>query len=261
MIDGIYAAASGGYKQERSLEVIANNLANMNTAGFKRDTLAFKELLPPFSDSNQSTPTSPGSVGGAAKRDISYTGIVEFSTDFSQGSMIDTGNPLDVALDGEGFFAIQTKDGVRYTRQGNFRLNSERVLVTQDNEPVLGTGGPITIQGSGTIITFDTAGKISVGDGLANQAVGDLRIVNFDDPGKLVKTGKGFFMVSGENVQEKAADNVSVRQGVIESSNVSSVKEMTKMIEVMRIYESYQKIIQTIDAANSKAATEIGRLG
>lgn len=261
MTDGIYVAASGGFKQEKRLEVISNNLANVNTIGFKRDALAFKEFLAPFPDGTGSEPSvsKPGEQN--LKKDASYTGIVELRTDFSQGGIRETGNPLDVALSGEGFFAIQTKDGVRYTRQGNFRLNNENTLVTHDGNPVLGPGGPITIQGTGNAISIDAQGKISLGDGLANEAVGDLRIVKFENPEKLVKTGNGLFMLTGEDVEEIAADNFSINQGAIESSNVTAVKEMTRMIEVLRSYQAYQKVISTIDSINERAATDLGRFG
>jgi len=260
LIDGIYVAASGGFKQEKSLEVISNNLANVNTVGYKRDTLAFKEFLAPFPDGAENEPSVSKPGEHNLKKDASYTGVVELKTDFSQGGLRETGNPLDVALDGEGFFAIQTKDGVRYTRQGNFRLNNESNLTTHDGNLVLGAGGPITIQGIGNTISIDAQGKISLGDGLANEAVGDLRIVKFDDPKKLIKTGDGLFMLNGTDAEEIAADNFSVKQGAIESSNVTGVQEMTKMIEVLRTYEAYQKVIQTIDSANAKAVTDIGRL-
>ncbi len=261
MFEGIYIAASGGFKQEKSLEVISNNLANVNTIGYKRDTLAFKELLAPFPGITESTPSASKSGEHNSKKYASYTGIAELKTDFSQGGIRVTGNPLDVALDGEGFFAIQTKDGVRYTRQGNFRLNNESILVTHDGDPVLGAGGPITIQGAGNIISIDAQGKISLGDGLANEAVGELRIVKFDDPEKLIKIGNGLFMLTGTDVEEIVADNFSVKQGAIESSNVTAVKEMTKMIEVLRSYEAYQKVINTIDSVNERAATDLGRFG
>lgn len=308
MFEGIYVAASGGFKQEKSLEVISNNLANVNTIGYKRDTLAFKELLAPFPGITESTPSASKPGEHNFKKDASYTGIAELKTDFSQGGIRETGNPLDVALDGEGFFTIQTKDGVRYTRQGNFRLSDKGVLITQNGNPVIGLikqvaiekpapeeltveegsrenlpgniaadekgkeeiqefdpvfglEGPLTIKPSGLIISIDGEGTISVGNGKSNKSVGKLKIVKFDDPEKLIKTGKGLFMLTGKDVKEIAADNFSVIQGAIESSNVTAVKEMTKMIEVMRSYEAYQKVIQTIDSANERAATDLGRFG
>ena len=260
MLEGIYIAASGGFKQEKNLEVIANNLANVNTVGYKRDSLAFQELLAPFPDSQGSVSSISASGDHGFNKDASFSGIVKLSSDFSQGAIRETGNPLDVALDGEGFFAIETKDGVRYTRQGNFRLNDANVLVNHDGNPVLGEGGQITIQGIGNIVSIDTQGKISLGDGLGNQGVGNLRVVKFNDPGKLIKTGKGLFMPTGADVNEIEADNVSVKQGAIESSNVAAVKEMTKMIEVMRTYEAYQKVIQTIDSVNGRAVSELARI-
>lgn len=242
------------------MEVISNNLANINTTGYKKDVLAFKSFLAPFPNSAENA--SPDSVSGVTdlKENAAYTGIVELKTDLSQGAIISTGNPLDVALDGEGFFAIKTKDGIRYTRQGNFRLNENKVLVTQDGNSVIGQGGEITIDPAGPIITIDTQGKISVGSGLANNPVGNFKIVNFEDPGKLIKTGKGLFMLTGVDSKEIAAENFTIKQGFIESSNVNAVKEMTKMIEVMRSYQAYQKVIQTIDSANERAVTDLGRL-
>ncbi len=259
MIDGIYIAASGGAKQERSLEVISNNLANINTTGFKKDVLAFKSFLPPFPNSSEQVSAPSGSKTTGSQESFSYAGIVELKSDLSQGGLVNTENPLDVALEGEGFFAIETQEGVRYTRQGNFRLNEKRGLVTQDGNPVIGSTGPITIP-AGQVLSIDTTGKISVGNGLGNTVVDSMKIVNFDDPGKLVKTGNGLFMLTGNESTEINAENFSVRQGFIESSNVNAVEEMTKMIEVMRTYQAYQKAIQTIDSANSKAATELGRL-
>lgn len=259
MIDGIYIAASGGYKQEKSLEVVSNNLANLNTIGFKRDILAFKSFLAPFPGSTKEVNVNSASGLPNLKGDASYTGIAELSSDFSQGAIIHTGNSLDVALDGDGFFPIQTKDGIRYTRRGNFKLNKKNVLVTQDGNPVIGKGGQITIKKTGPVIIIDESGKISVGKGKQNKAVGNLKIVTFDGPGKLIKTGKDLFIAATDS-NETNAKKFSLKQGYVESSNVEPIKEMTKMIEILRSYQAYQQIIQTFDSINAKAATELGRM-
>lgn len=259
MIEGIYVAASGGYKQEKSLEVISNNLANVNTIGFKRDVLAFKSFMTPFQKSFKKE--SPGLLPATSAqiKDASYTGIVELKSDLSPGRITATGNPLDVALDGEGFFVVQTKDGVRYTKQGNFKLNNNKILVTQNGDPLIGTGGPITIKSSGPELSIDIKGKISVGKGLSGEVAGNLRIVNFNNPEKLIKSGNGLFMLTGKNSEEIEATNFSIKQGYLELSNVNIIKEMTKMIEVSRTYQAYQQVIQTIDSVNAKAAIDFGR--
>lgn len=260
MIDGIYVAASGGYKQEKSLEVITNNLANVNTIGFKRDLLAFKSFLAPFPGSPQNASPGLGASLAARKKDTSYTGIVELRSDLSQGRLVSTGNPLDVALEGEGFFEIKTKDGLRYTRQGNFKLNSDKILVTQNNNPVMGSGGPITIKSGGANISINSKGTISAGKGPGKNVAGSLKIVNFKNPGELIKAGDGLFFLPDGSSGEFKTPEFSLHQGFIEYSNVSAIKEMTKMIEVMRGYQAYQQLIQTIDSANAKAAIDIGRL-
>ncbi len=260
MIDGIYIAASGGYKQEKRLEVISNNLANLNTVGFKRDVLAFKSFLAPFPGSTKKVSLSSVSGLPILKEDASHTGIVELISDLSQGDIISTGNPLDVALDGEGFFPVQTKDGIRYTRRGNFRLNKNNVLVTHKGDPVVGQGGQITIPPGSPTVTIDAKGKISVGKGKGNRSVGQLKIVNFDDPKKLIKTGNDLFILKDTDIKEISVKKFSLKQGFLESSNVKPMKEMTKMIEVLRTYQAYQQVIQTFDSVNARAVNDIGRL-
>ena len=161
---------------------------------------------------------------------------------------------MDLALASEGFFKVQTSHGVRYTRDGNFLLNRENVLVTQSGDAVLGEEGPISIEGKDIYISED--GTVQV-DG---ESIGKLSIVNFKYPEKLYKEGSSLFVYKGTSLDEQTPSDVSIRQGSLERPNVTTVVEMTKMIETMRLYESFQKVIQSFDETNAKAINEVGKL-
>ena len=181
-------------------------------------------------------------------------------TDFTHGSLKNTGNDFDLALAGDGFFCVQKPDGVHYTRKGNFTLNAEGVLVTGNGYPVVGDGGEIEVKGSENPhqfkkFTVDEEGNVSV-DG---KQVGSLRIVNFPEPGKLMKMGDTLFKAAENSPPPVKAEDFKVSQGFVELSNVDVVKMMTEMIEVLRGYESYQKVIRTADEASSKSINEVGK--
>lgn len=262
MNEGIFIAASGALKQERKMDVVANNLANVNNVGFKKDSLVFESMIPPFNP-DHSFETSRNILLPAKKSnlDVAYVGVSGFSTNHSQGALEKTDNVLDVALDGDGFFAVETPAGVRYTRKGNFHLDAQSRLVTQNDHPVLGSqGGPITINAAGRDITIDVNGGILVGTGLENNQVGKIKIVNFDTQDVLEKQGDGFFRLTGPKNEEKES-TAQVKQGLLEQSNVNSVEEMTQMITTLRAFEAYQKVIQAFDGIDSQAANNLGRVG
>lgn len=263
MHEGIYIAASGAFKQEQKLDIIANNLANMGNSGFKRDALAFQEMIPPFTPTaNLVNAVDPQYTGFPADLTVSYVGINHFFTDPTQGSLRPTGNPLDLGLDGEGYLVVETPEGQRYTRGGNLKLSPKGNLATQEGYNVLGQDGkPIQVDGEGGQINIDATGAISVGNGLQNTPVGNLKLVAFDDPASLTKEGNGLFRLSDPGAKEQTPKDLNVRQGLLESSNVNPVKEMTEMITTMRAFEAYQKIIQSIDEADDQAVNAIGRLG
>jgi len=246
MSSPIYVAASGSIIQEKRMEIIANNLANVNAVGFKRDSCAFQ--VPNPEDAARNTETT-SQTGLLAKQPF------ETYTDYNQGPLQATGNPLDVALSGDGFFVVNTADGEKYTRAGNFVLNSERTLVTQDGHPVLGDGGPIVVTGSD--VKIDETGAIMV-DG---RRVGALKIVDFPKPYALRKDGGGLFKKGEDQPPPGPAADVPVNQGFVEGSNINPVLEMTEMIETVRGYESYQRIIQFLGEINAKAANDVGRIG
>ncbi len=211
-------AAQTGLRKERQYELITNHLANANTPGYKREILSFDQMMK-----------------------------ASLSTDFSDGDVRQTGNKLDLALSGEGFFKILTPEGPRYTRNGNFSLNSEGQLVTQNGNPVLGDGGVVIIQGQDVYI--NETGGIFV-DG---AETGNVLVVNFQDKGALEKKGASLFAFNGNPLDEVPVDNVRVLQGGLESANLSTVKEMTKMIETHRLFETAQKMMRTIDELDGKA--------
>ncbi len=240
---GIYPLLSGGIAQEMKLEMISNNLSNINTIGYKKDKAIFKSYLPSY---NEPYPDG-GSFFGKDKAFVQYDRSV---IDLSGGPIKNTGNKLDLAINGDGFFAIEKDGGMRYTRNGNFSLDDQRRIVTQDGDPVLGEGGPIQLpEGE---ITVDEKGTVYAG----NQEAGMLRIVTFANQDSLEKEGES--LLSGG--AEQPSENFSMVQGGLEQSNVNTIEEMASMIEVLRGYESYQKAIQTIDEINLRSVTEIGRV-
>lgn len=248
----MYLAASGAILQQLKLEILANNVANINTPGYKADLPIFRlQDIPEESIAEKSKQTN-------SKRQtiIPYTPPFGIRTDFSSGSIKSTGNTLDFALNGDGFFAIQSENDTRYTRQGNFRINEEGILVTQNGDPVLGQGGEISIETGPVTVGLD--GTIEV-DG---EIVDQLKIVRFDDFKQLKKVGNTMFEPAdgfGPEI-ELESENTTVNQGFIELSNVSPIRSMTDMIEAMRVSEAYQKVIQSVDESTSKVINEVGAI-
>jgi flagellar basal-body rod protein FlgF len=214
---------------ERELDVIANNIANINTAGFKTDGAVFEEFI---------SPTARADNFLAADRRVSFVQDRATWIDLSQGPLERTGNSLDVAIDGRGFLVVQTPRGERYTRNGALKINNTGQLVTSEGFQVLGEAGPITFQPKDREITISADGTISVREG--NNATidsqrGQLRVVSFAQPGRMQKEGSS--TLKAPNGVTPQSDKTSrVLQGTVEKSNVRSVMEMTRMIEVTRTY-------------------------
>jgi flagellar basal-body rod protein FlgG len=261
MIEGIYVAAAGATKQQRKLDVISNNLANLNNTGYKRDQLVFETLLTPFKEDlslekNRET-LLPSSMSNDA---VAYVGVSDFVTNHSQGPLMKTDNALNVALEGDGFFTVQTDAGIRYTRKGDFKLDNNRQLRTQSGDAVLDEKNlPINIP-SGSMITIDNAGGVSVATGQGNVQVSKLKLVDFKDKSQLMKEGGGLYRMSDPKAIEATPTNTSVRQGFLEGSNVNSVEDMTNMVVTLRTFEAYQKVIQSIDRINNESVNNIGRV-
>ncbi len=235
MNKGTYIALSGAILKGKQMEVIAQNIANSSTSGFKKDRISFKDYVIPVDNNPGSRPD--GRV---------MTELSAIVTDFSEGTIARTGNPLDVAINGKGFFALE---GDKYTRNGSFQVDSEGYLVSRDGLKVLGDGGPISVQGSH--IDISSSGEVIVDD----VSAGILQIVDFPDKGALSKLSGGLF------ASKKAGEEVNpgVSQGYIEGSNVNVIREMIEMLKVHREFESYQKMIQAFDEAVSKTINGMGR--
>ncbi|MCX7982212.1 MAG: flagellar basal-body rod protein FlgF [Syntrophales bacterium] len=216
----------------QKLEHASANLANTSTAGYKAVHL--------YAVSKQAN------LGEAINQE--FIPVVDFSPGLTQR----TGNELDLMIEGEGFFVVQAKDGIFYTRRGDFTLDREGRLVTQTGDLVLGEGNrPIVIKGGPVSISED--GQVKAGA----EEVGRLRIVTFDQKQGLERKANGYFASA---VEGKKVDKPKVVQGAIESSNVNPIREMVDLIDIQRSFEVYQKVIQTISEEERTATSRVGRL-
>lgn len=245
MNSGMYAAVSGNIVSMQRMEVIANNLANINTVGFKKDRLIFETMLNSVNNPTQSAGTVT---------DAPVISDYEVDTDFSAGSLKQTGNPLDLALDGSGFFVVNTPQGKAYTRQGNFHLDSAGKVVTADGYEVQGGGGAITIKG-GTV-DINQKGEVSV-DG---EQVATLSMVDFPRPYQFQKIGSAMFMPTDPKITGQMVTGTNVKQGTLEDSNVQPLTELANLIETNRLFETCVKTIQSYDSMANKAANDLGRV-
>ena len=262
MMEGLYIAASGGTKQLKKLDILSNNIANINTQGFKRDMLIYEEMRPPFQQilMKGSDTKNLNSFHGSNLA-VSYVQVTQSLTDFKQGSLIKTDNPLDVAIEGKGFFVINTPNGDRYTRNGNFHLDGTGQLVDRrGNNIVTRNEEPILIPFDTKQINIDQDGSIFGGTELDQDPLGQLKIVNFNNLQELVKEGEGFYKISNSSVKEILVTDAKVLQGFTESSNANTIHEMTQMIETVRQLEAYQKIIQSIDEADDQSVNSLARV-
>ena len=246
MIRGIYTGASGMVAEALRTDIISNNLANVNTAGYKKDAVVTKEfanmLLTRINDgSNEQI----GSLGLGVSVDT-------VATNYSAGVVKSTGNDFDLAIDGKGFFAVQTPQGIRYTRNGTFAKNIQGELITNEGYRVLGENGPLTIKGSKMVVSSD--GDVLV-DG---QSVGKLQIREFANDQQLTKEGASLY-VAPSGMPAKAATG-GVRQGFLEMSNVNVIGEMVNLISNYRAYEVNGKVVQAHDQLIGKAVNEVGKL-
>lgn len=229
---------------KRQMSTVANNLANMNTAGFKSETLVFQEYIMPVASMENHT---------AGSRKLSYVADNTLMRDFKSGSMELTDNPLDVAISGDGWFTVQTGNGERYTRDGHFSLNNNGQLVNVSGHLVMADGGPISFTQNETDIAIAKDGTVS-----SNQGVkGKLKVVIFDENRLLQKEGDNLYSSPAE---PKQPDQVSLAQGMIEKSNVDPIVQMTKMIEVQRSYERTANMLKKMDELKSGAINKLAQV-
>jgi flagellar basal-body rod protein FlgF len=263
---GLYTAYLGMRARMRTLEVIANNVANASTTGFKADCLHYRSIeaaeleaarltgqvdaTAPQADATQPDGQAPAETLLPSRALGVVTGEM---LDFSAGALRQTGRSLDVALGGDGFLVVQTPRGERYTRDGSLTLDANGQLVTAQGDLVVGEAGPITIRPGEVSISED--GRITV----AGQEMGRLKLVRFQDPqAALLKEGSSLF-VATESERPQAATQTKVHQGMLESSNVNPIGELAVMMQINREFESLQRSV-TLLMSMRKIASEIGRI-
>ncbi|MFC1491112.1 flagellar hook-basal body protein [Nitrospinota bacterium] len=251
MEPGSYAIVSASMLQQRRLELLANNLAQVNTTGYKSDVPVFRI------DVNRATEGQDLSLGP----DIVQQSAWKFThVNYSQGSFSQTSNPLDMALNGDGFFVLRSPDGLRYTRAGQFSLSSDGTIISPQGWPLLSTGDdPIQLPNASAVsggIYVNQSGQVFSN----GQIVGQIKIADFPKPYLLDKRGFASFSPVDPGVDITTPANTQVFQGYVEESNVNPISEMVKLIEVARLYEAYQKAIQSFDSIDDRAVNDLGRV-
>lgn len=264
---GIFTALSGALAQTQKIDTIANNIANVNTTGFKRDQQTFGEYLTAYEKEPQviQVPRVPASIesfydmNGGDKAFVNATGTY---TNFEQGSLKHTGGKLDLAIDGAGFFEVATPGGVQLTRAGNFTIDGNGQLVNKDGHPVLLDGGEgtppeertVQFSGQGPAYISD-AGEIFEGE----RRLGRISLLQVSNPDSLQKVGSNNYSFK-PNMEAEVfrSPNPNLKQGFLETSNVNIVNEMTEMITAQRVFEGTQKAISAYDAMADKLINVVG---
>jgi len=266
---GLYAAASAMIVQESMHDVVANNLANATTSGFRRRipvNKSFPEVLmdriEKVSEDGEIKLVGPpfqlGLKGRFLIGDLSLANVISetyMATEF--GGLQTTDNPFDAAIIGEGYFAVQDGAGnTYYTRSGHFQKNDEGQLVTEDGMLVLGDGGPVEVGDASTFAITES------GNVLADGAVVDmLQVVSFENPTYLLQVGRTSLAVTPHSGEPEPVENVRLEPGALEMSNVNVVEEMVRMVEAHRAYETASKALMTHDELTGKLITSYGRTG
>ncbi|MCF8061403.1 MAG: flagellar hook-basal body protein [Deltaproteobacteria bacterium] len=245
MHQGMIDAVKACLKEEMRMDVISNNLANTSVPGHKKSRISFQTALRAEFRGAGTASAASGTVS---------PDLVRIEIDHTQGDIRATGNELDLAVHGKGFFKIMTPDGIRYTRKGNFALDTEGDLVTQNGDKVLGEGGPIQV--SGNHIEVGALGGVSAG----GEEMGRLDLVSFEDPKKLAVVGRAAFANPSGEAETPLPLDSRIKQGYLEQPNVQVAEEMVSMIHCMRAFESYQKVIQILDDVNQRAINEVSRI-
>lgn len=245
----VYTIASGGLAAQARLDAVAQNLANVNTAGYKAQRVAF-DVRPV----QHFAGVRPGGLGAQT---VAHLVGIEQTRDHSPGPIVTTGNPLDLAIAGRGFFVVATQAGERYTRQGAFAVDAEGMLVTARGDRVQGDGGDLPVGRTGTVAVASD-GTVSV-DG---APVGRVQVVDFGDARDLVAAGDALFAAApAAVVRPLEPAEVAVHQGALEQANVDAVAGLVELIDVARGYEAYMKAIQRLDDLARRSIDEIGRVG
>jgi flagellar basal-body rod protein FlgF len=243
-MDTIGMIEAGMLNDVQRLQMIGHNLANITTVGFKKQvavTHAFNDFL------------QAAVVGQGENARVAPRPVVSTFTDQSSGALKHSGNPMDVAIEGEGYFAVALSSGEALTRQGNLQLDSDGRLVTTSGNPVLGMSGEIRVSGSAP--TIDQEGNVYDGIRLVDR----IRVVQVSDAATLVRAGDGMFLADS-NSGAMEATSYRVRQGYTEAANVTSMYEMISMIETMRHFEAGQKLAHGLDDMLDRSINQLGQL-
>ncbi|HXH32066.1 MAG TPA: flagellar hook-basal body protein [Bacteriovoracaceae bacterium] len=279
-MSNIWVSLSGQVAQQRKVETIANNVANANTVGFKKDQLVFKEHLTALTKGVEDIDIprkefSPADFYHSQGAENAMVAVDGSFTIFEQGQLTPTHNPLDVALQGEGFLEVLTPTGVRFTRKGNLSLSKDGELVTDQGFRVLGAlnasdeslRNPASVGAfpspeervlkvpTNTKLTISLEGDVLTKDG----AVGKLSVIEFKDKHALRKEGNSLYITPDESNIIRTETKTTVNQGFLEGSNVNAIEEMSELIKAHRHFESIQKAINAYDSISGKAANEIGK--
>lgn len=242
MDNAIYVGLSRQMLLQRELDVAANNLANADTTGFK-----FEEML---ASADKATPPAPGGIASTPVTFVTSAGV---SRDYSQGPLSQTGSPLDVAIDGKGFFQISTASGPRYTRDGRFSLDPTGKLVTLDGDAVEGDGGDITLDPKKGPVAISATGIISQG----GLQVGKLSVVTFDSLSALSKDGGNLYR-NDSNLTPTPSTTAQVKQGMLEGSNVQPIVQITRLIEISRAYDAISSVLSDTANLSNTAVQKLG---
>lgn len=265
----IWVPISGQIAQQRKVEAIANNIANANTTGFKKDDVTFKEHLTAFSGKNNdihipSKEFSPDDFYHTEGAENAFVKVDGSYTDFTQGNLKPTGNNLDFGLNGKGFFEVLTPQGIRYTRNGSFTLSKDGELVTSNGFKLLtkkAEGEEIAPEER--ILKLPTSERISVSkEGeIFNKTglVANMSLVEFKDNHTLKKQGQGLFINNHPQNRLELAAKTTVNQGFIEGSNVNAIQEMSELIRAHRHFDNIQKAVNTYDAMAGRAMNDISK--
>ncbi len=239
---GYRMSAYMGIRAAKELDQVSYNLANASTVGFKRERLYLWEMQSP-ADLSSAAGDHPGI----------YLDVL--GRDFGQGPLHITENETDLAIEGPGFFKVETPQGMRYTRNGAFTMNTDKQLVTREGFPVLGKNGPLNLDSRDQKFAFDEEGGLHLDQSLSDQ----LLVVTFPNPQALAAVGDSYFAAGPEAGEEQPAEGYRVRQGAVEESNVELAQESVNLIAIHRAYDAYMKVLETFAAADRKVVEEIGQ--
>ena len=258
MQEAMFSALFGALSNEHRMNSIANNLANVNTTGYKRDLLAFRDTFAMYAHDQIMEPMMDlrSKKLFPEPQHMARTRIATAVTDFQQAGLKTTGAPFDVAISGEnGFFKIMTPQGEFYSRNGHFRLTAEGTLITEQGYTVMGNGGEITMPPGIKNFTIAEDGRIFADGELAGQ----ISLVGINDLGAMEKMGNNLYRPRNGAEVEETPTRAFMVQGFLESANVDAVYEMVNMIEAQRQFEAYAKVMQTSEALDKEATQKVGR--